>query len=197
MRSLRSPQSRSRSPRAPSLHRPRNCDVLSHGGWVSRCSGIRDIDDGEIVASGLLVERKRRSSRRCKLGARAGWGRLRGGIGERRERPRSRASEPGQGPWRPVFRSPRDPDPEGAMDARSAAVGARPPRGRPQPARRSRAPLSRMPPAYWEQPLSAAIPAGCATCWSTTTWRRSVARDSASSRRTGHALHSRHSRFPP
>jgi len=36
--------------------------------------------------------------RGCKLGARAGWGRLRGGIGERRERPRSRASEPGQGP---------------------------------------------------------------------------------------------------
>jgi hypothetical protein len=74
-----------------------------------------------------------------KLGVRAGWGRLRGGIGERRERLRSRASEQGQGPGdrssgRLRTRILRAPWPRKARP-----VGARPPRGRRHPARRSRA----------------------------------------------------------
>ena len=55
-------------------------------------------------------------------------------IGERRERLRSRASEQGQGPCRPVCRSTQDPDPEGAMAARSAAGGRAAAEG-PSPAR--------------------------------------------------------------
>ena len=80
--------------------------------------------------------------------ARGRAGVLRGSVGERRERLRSRASEPEEGPCRQVFRSTKDPDPEGAMAASARPVGARPPKGRPHPARRSRAPLSRISPLY-------------------------------------------------
>ena len=80
----------------------------------------------------------------AKLGVRAERGAVRGGVDERRERPRSRASESGQGPATgPPVR--KDPGAERAMDPRSGAVGMRPPRNVPAQARRSRAPLSRMP----------------------------------------------------
>ncbi len=66
---------------------------------------------------------------RGELGASAGGrGRLRGGVSERTERLRSVASERSRGHGDQRSWAPRDPSPEGAMDARSAAVGARPPR---------------------------------------------------------------------
>jgi hypothetical protein len=46
----------------------------------------------------ISVPSRRSYLYRCKLGVRAGWGRLRGGVGERTERLRSVASELDQGP---------------------------------------------------------------------------------------------------
>ena len=116
---------------------------------------------------------ERTSSHECKLGARAGWGRLRGRVRPCRTRaPSVRARLPassgrGRRPanaWGSAGFARRTPSREGmgtlsgfpserwsreapeaerAMDARSAAVGMRPLRGRPHPARGSRAPLSR------------------------------------------------------
>ena len=122
-----------RPPDAPRFRRVpvHPCSTCAHGEAAAArfCSIARPSTHGGARFELTAAVCGRRFLNRSELGASAGGrGRLRGGVSERTERLRSVASERPRGRGDQRSWAPRDPSAERAMDARSAAVGVRPPR---------------------------------------------------------------------